>query len=148
MRTPRANTGVILPRAFIHQQEFAEAVEKVEQILKASGNVVRIRHDLDYDSTGDPAAYFRIVMPDELLARGKLLRETDEVSNILIRDLDLQERWGVSAYFRFRSQSEQEKIQGQEKTRLKPSARHGCILIQWLHSLLCAKPGHLRCRSF
>ncbi|MGO9262996.1 MAG: hypothetical protein ACLQU1_42970 [Bryobacteraceae bacterium] len=105
------NVNVILTRAFLHAREFAEAVEKVEQKLRESGSVIRIRHELDYDSTGDPAVYFRIVMPDSSLTKDKLLRATDDVANALVEDLDLPEQWGVYPYFRFRSQSEQEKMQ-------------------------------------
>jgi hypothetical protein len=102
---------VILPRAFIHQREFAEAVERVEQKLRESGQVVRVRHDLDYDSTGEPAVYFRIVMPDSSFADVRLLAATDDVANALIGDLDPLERWGVYPYFRYRSQSGQEATQ-------------------------------------
>ena len=48
---------MLVPKAFAHQREFADAVETVEQKLR--GEVIRIRHALDYDSTGDPAVYCR-----------------------------------------------------------------------------------------
>lgn len=107
----RDNETVIPARAFIHEREFAEVVERVEQKLRASGSVIRIRHELDYDSTGDPAVYFRIVMPDSSLRKDNLLRATDDVANALVEDLQPQERWGVYPYFRFRSQSGQEAMQ-------------------------------------
>ncbi len=53
------NAVVILPKAFYHEREFAEEVKKVEQKLQATGNAIRVRHELNYDSTGDPAVYFR-----------------------------------------------------------------------------------------
>lgn len=98
-----------LPRAFIHPREFADAVEKVERKLAAS--VVRIRHELDYDSTGDPAVYFRIVMPDGSLTKDRSMKTTTYVSNVIVEELDLGERWGIRPYFSFRSQSEQEAMQ-------------------------------------
>ena len=100
-----------LARAFFHEREFADAVEKVEQKLRQSGDVIRIRHELDYDSTGDPAVYFRILMPDSSLTKDKLLRATDDVANVLARDLHPEEQWGVNPYFTFRAQSEQEAMQ-------------------------------------
>jgi hypothetical protein len=101
---------VTLAKAFYHPDEFAAEVEQVERKLKESGNVVRIRHELYYDWSGDPAVDFRIVMPDSLLTKGKLLNETIYVENML-RDLHLQERWGVYPYFNVRAQSEQEAMQ-------------------------------------
>lgn len=97
------------PRAFIHQSEFAAAVKKVEDQL--GDEVIRIRYDLDYDSTGDPAVYFRIVLPDSSLAKGKLLEATRDVSFALEQQLQLREYWGVYPYFRFRRHSEQEAMQ-------------------------------------
>jgi hypothetical protein len=105
----RDNTVVHLPKAFVHQREFADAVDKVEQKLR--DKVIRIRHALDYDSTGDPAVYFRVVMPDSSLASDKLLEATRYVSFVIEQDLQPQEQWGVYPYFRFRSQSEQQAMQ-------------------------------------
>ena len=39
---------MLVPKAFAHQRKFADAVERVEQKLR--GEVIRIRHALDYDS--------------------------------------------------------------------------------------------------
>ena len=39
------------------------------------------------------------------------MRTTTDVSNVLVEELDLPEQWGIHPYFRFRSQSEQEKMQ-------------------------------------
>jgi hypothetical protein len=105
----RDNAIMNLPRAFMHEREFADAVEKVAQ--KLAGEGVRIRHELDYDWSGDPAVYFRVVMPDASVTEDKLLEATRYVSNMIAEDLQPQEQWGVYPYFRFRSQSEQEKMQ-------------------------------------
>lgn len=99
----------MVPKAFVHQREFADAVERVEQ--KLGDRVIRIRHALDYDSTGDPAVYFRVVMPDASLADDKLLETTRHVSFVIEHELQPQEQWGVYPYFRFRSQSEQQAMQ-------------------------------------
>ena len=98
-----------LPKAFFHPDEFADAVERVER--KLGDKVIRIRHTLDYDSTGDPAVKFRVVMPDSSLEKGKLLESTRIVSNVIQQELNPHEQWGVYPYFRFRSQSEQQKMQ-------------------------------------
>jgi len=104
----RDNT-VVYTRAFSYPREFADAVKKVEQ--KLGDQVIRIRYSLDYDSTGDPAVHFRIVMPDSSLTKGKLLENTRHVSFVIEQELKPEELWGVNPYFRFRSESEQEKMQ-------------------------------------
>lgn len=96
-------------RAFARPREFADEVAKVEQ--KLGDKVIRIRYSLDYDSTGDPAVKFRVVMPDSSLVKGKLLDATQDVSNVIEEELQPEERWGVYAYFNFRAQSEQEAMQ-------------------------------------
>ncbi len=84
-------------------------MDRVGQKLR--DHVVRIRHTLDYDSTGDPAVYFRVIMPDSSLTRDKFLEATRYVSFVIEQELQPQEQWGVFPYFRFRSQSEQEAMQ-------------------------------------
>jgi hypothetical protein len=96
-------------RAFARQREFAEEVARVEE--KLGEKVIRIRYALDYDSTGDPAVHFRIVMPDSSITKGQLLESTQYVSSVIEQELQPEERWGVYAYFRFRAQSEQEVMQ-------------------------------------
>lgn len=80
-------------------------MQKVEQQLK--GDVVSIRHTLDYDSTGEPAVYLRIVVPDELLVQNRLLATTRHIEFAIEQELQPQDRWGVYPYYRFRSESEQ-----------------------------------------
>ncbi|SPF50066.1 hypothetical protein SBA4_4250003 [Candidatus Sulfopaludibacter sp. SbA4] len=96
-------------KAFSYEREFAEAVKKVEQEL--GDKVIRIRYSLDYDSTGDPAVKFRIVMPDSSLTKDKLLEATQHVSWVIERELKPEETWGVYPYFNFRAESEQEAMQ-------------------------------------
>lgn len=104
----RDNT-IVYTRAFAHKREFADAVARVEE--KLGDQVIRIRYSLDYDSTGDPAVKFRVVMPDSSLAKGKLLESTRHVSFVIEDELQPLETWGVYPYFNFRAQSEQEEMQ-------------------------------------
>ena len=97
------------PRAFLEEEKFAAAVRKVEQQL--GRHVLRIRHTVDEDSTGDPAVHFRIVLPDESVRREKILEAARYVSYEIERNLQPQVRWGVNPYFLYRSKSEQETIQ-------------------------------------
>jgi hypothetical protein len=95
-------------RAFVDRAGFDGEVRKIERKLQASGRVVHIRYDLDYDSTGDPAVHFRVVMPDEWFARERLLSATRHVSELIEDSLQPQLRWGVYPYFRYWKKSTQE----------------------------------------
>jgi len=90
-------------RAFIEREAFEADVREVEREL--SGPVVHMSYDLDYDSTGDPAVHFKIVLPDESFKRDKLLDEIQHVSYVVKQKLQPVVRWGVYPYFRFRSKS-------------------------------------------
>jgi hypothetical protein len=97
-----------VPKAFAQKKEFAVAVRKVEQQLRREKEAVRIRYELDYDSTGDPAVHFRIVLPDDSLKRENLVDATLRVSYVIEQKLQPQVRWGINPYYRFRSQTEHE----------------------------------------
>jgi hypothetical protein len=96
-------------KAFIDREGFEAEVRAAERELQAEGRVIHIRYDLDYDSTGDPAVHFRVVVPDESMKRENLLSATRHVSGVIINKLQPLQ-WGVYPYFRYWSKSTQEKI--------------------------------------
>ena len=99
------NIGVIIPRAFAQQDEFAAALEKVEQQLHPQ--VVYIRHSFGNDWTGEPAVFFRILLSDDASKREQLLNVTNQVRDAIVWQVEPLEQWGVLPYFNYRSQSEQ-----------------------------------------
>ena len=101
--------GVILEKAFANRSEFDAAVKGVEKAL--GKNVVRVRYALDYDSTGDPGVFFKIVLPDASVTKDNLWNTTQKVAFLIEQKLDPVGLWGVYPYYRFRSQSEQEAMQ-------------------------------------
>jgi hypothetical protein len=80
----------VYTRAFARKREFADEVARVEQ--KLGDQVIRIRYSLDYDSTGDPAVKFRVVMPDASLDSDKLLEATRHVSFLIAEELQPEEK--------------------------------------------------------
>ena len=84
-----------IERAFGNREDFDVAVRKVERQLQRPGLVVHIRYGLDYDSTGDPAVHFRVVLPDESFKRERLLGVMQSVSHEIERKMRPQAEWGV-----------------------------------------------------
>ena len=107
MARGEGDNASVLPRAYLHPEEFAQEVEKVEKELIERGEVIRIRHELHDDRSGDPMVLFLVVMPDSSFEQEDLLTPTRSVSNALRQGIHPYEQWGVWPYFRYRSQSEQ-----------------------------------------
>lgn len=98
----------IVPTGFVHQGQLDSEVEKA--VAKLSGrDVVRVRHSIGVDSTGEPAIFFRVVLTDLASKADALADITGRVSATLFDELRPHENWGLIPYFNFRSKSEQEK---------------------------------------
>jgi hypothetical protein len=95
----------IVPSGFVQQTRLAEEIAKA--VGKLGKDVVRVRHSLGVDSTGEAAIFFRIVLKDSASREDKLARVTDRIATTLFDELRPQENWGLLPYFSFRSNSEQ-----------------------------------------
>ena len=85
--------------------------EQVDRIARdLAPDVVRIRLDVTTDWTGDPALYFRVTLSDEASRRRPLRQITGLVRAKVAEELRLKE-FDHHPYFRFRSYSEQAKLQ-------------------------------------
>ncbi|MEP7362935.1 MAG: hypothetical protein ABI972_06735 [Acidobacteriota bacterium] len=93
----------IMPAAVVKQAEIASAVADVERLL--APDVVRIRHEIATDWSGDWALYFRIVLSDDA-SKYRLRDVATKVESQLAERLDLP-ALGMFAYHNFRSESEQ-----------------------------------------
>ena len=98
---------MVVPRGFVHQTELAAEVERAK--LKLGPSVVRVKHSIGDDMSGEPAIYFRIVLTDAASNEETLAEVTGQISKILFDELLPYENWGLTPYFSFRSQSEQAK---------------------------------------
>ncbi len=85
-----------------------EHVDRIAQEL--APDVVRIRFQVGQDWSEDPAIYFRVILSDEASRLDHLSVTTNKVSDKLSEKLGLAESDHIS-YIRFRSQSEQAKLQ-------------------------------------
>lgn len=92
----------------MEQEQFAAAVADVERLL--SPQVVRVRHTLGHDWSGEPAVFFRIVLSEANSNRDQLWEVTNRISNLIEDRIEPLEKWGVLPYFNFRSQSEQVQL--------------------------------------
>jgi len=93
----------IMPAAVGKQAEIAAAVAEVERLL--AHDVVRIRHEIGTDWSGDWALFFRVVLTDDA-SKYRLRDVTTEVELRLAERRDFQ-ALGLFAYHNFRSESEQ-----------------------------------------
>jgi hypothetical protein len=101
---------VTRPKAFNRPDEFADAVARVEPML--APEVVRLRHSLGDDWTGEPAVFFLVTLSDATASRVRRLENvTWDISEKIRQEIEPQEEWGVYPYFSYRSESEQAVIQ-------------------------------------
>jgi hypothetical protein len=87
----------------------SECLEQELQFLKASMPPAFIGWDyaLKEDWSGDPSIFFYITLSDEASKRGNLRRIAAEISGKISESIQPLDRYGLNAYFHFRSQSEQ-----------------------------------------
>jgi hypothetical protein len=106
----RDNTFVPhIPTAFVNQTHLARVVDK--SIQKVGRLATRVRYDLGTDSSGDPALFFRIVLPDAAIRKAATLIDvTKVIEAILFKEIRPYEDWGVIPYFNYRSKSEQDQL--------------------------------------
>lgn len=70
-------------------------------------DVIRIRYTMGEDWSGEPAIYFRVLLSDPASDPTRLGAVTRNVQEVIERDVDPLNTWGLFPYFNFRSQSEQ-----------------------------------------
>ncbi len=96
----------------LSDQEMQRKVEEIRQSF--GGDVATIRYSPGINWIGDPALYFRILLPDSVANnRGRLADVTERVRDELFDQLGLAMRERAS-YFNFRSQSEQAELKDPE----------------------------------
>jgi hypothetical protein len=82
---------------------------RVERMLRPE--VVRIKHTVANDATGDAALYLRVLLSDEASKPERLREVTTRISAVIRQRLEPLNSWGLIFYLRFRSQSEQAALQ-------------------------------------
>ena len=102
------NGSMYLTRAYLHEDEFAAAVAEVERRL--GPEVASLTYTLDEHYPDGPAAFFLVVLPDELATREKLHKAAPRVSEAVWQEVDPLGQWGVYPYFDYRSVTEHERM--------------------------------------
>ena len=98
---------MFVPTVFVNQAQLAQLSTAVIQAVQTLGpEVVRLRHTIGEDTSGDPAIFFRIVLADWAVDEETLADVAGKISTTLINELRPYENWGVFPYFSFRSNSE------------------------------------------
>ncbi len=90
---------------FVHQAQVADAVHQAARTL--GPEVVRLKHAIGADTSGDPAIFFRIVLADWAVDEKILADVSGKIMTTLFDELRPYENWGLAPYFSFRSNSEQ-----------------------------------------
>lgn len=96
----------IVPAGFVHQAQLDRDIEGAVRKLPKK-DVVRVKHSVGWDSTGEPSIFFRIVLTDSASQDHNLADVTSRISAALFDELHPHENWGLIPYFSFRSESEQ-----------------------------------------
>jgi len=94
----------IMPSGVVSQADMGRRVRAIER--KLARDVVRIRHAVTLNSTGDGAVFFRIVLSDEASRENRLQEVTERVEAELLKAIPFDE-FGLYQYFNYRSVSEQ-----------------------------------------
>ena len=98
---------MFVPTVFVNQAQLAQLSTAVIQAVQTLGpEVVRLRHTIGEDTSGDPAIFFRIVLADWAVDEETLADVAGKISTTLIDELRPYENWGLFPYFSFRSNSE------------------------------------------
>ena len=95
----------IVPSGYINQGELAAEIQRAMRRL--GPEVVRVRHSVGPDTSGEPSIFFRIVLTDSASREETLADVTGQIATIFFDELRPYENWGLIPYFSFRSQSEQ-----------------------------------------
>ena len=72
--------------------------------------VVSVIPTLGDDWSGEPAAFFMVILSDAASQRDQLLNVSKKASFAIEQQVQPLDEWGVLPYFNFRSQSEQAKL--------------------------------------
>ncbi len=95
---------MFVPIAFVNEAQLSTAVIQAGQAL--GPEVVRLRHSIGEDTSGDPAIFFRIVLADWAVNEETVADVAGKISTTLVNELRPYENWGLFPYFSFRSNSE------------------------------------------
>ena len=98
----------MIPTGYVNPRLIESEIERA--IQKLGPEVVRVKYKVGEDTSGEPAIYFRIVLVDSAAGVHGFGDVAENISDALFDELRPNENWGLRSYFRYRSQSEQAKM--------------------------------------
>ena len=107
-RASEASDNRVSVMSGAQSEKLVAAIASLELHLRP--DVVRIRHTVGEDSSGQPAIFFRVLLSDRASRPDRLRQVTRKVRNLVYQDIDPVNSWGLVPYLRFRSQSEQAEL--------------------------------------
>ena len=94
----------IVPAGLVHQGQLDTEIKSA--IRRLGPEAALVSYSLGADSTGEPSVFFRIVLTDAAAREEMLADVTGRIATLLFDELRPMERWGLHAYFNFRSYAE------------------------------------------
>jgi len=98
----------IAPSGIVNQRQLETAIRKAANAL--APDVLRIRYALTTDSTGAAAIFFRVLLSDRASRPDRLYKTAERITTKILETVQPLERFGIEAYFNFRSESEQAQL--------------------------------------
>lgn len=98
----------VVPSGIVDQRQITTAIRKAANAL--APDVVRMRYALRTDSSDSAAIFFRVLLSDYASRPDRLYETTERISAKILEIVQPHERFGMEAYFNFRSESEQAKL--------------------------------------
>ena len=95
----------VVPSGIVNQRQIGASVQRAAEAL--APEVKRIRYELTFDSTGSPAIFFRVLLAERASKLNRIYETTERIAARILDIVQPQERFGIEAYFNFRSESEQ-----------------------------------------
>ncbi len=107
------NGVVYIPTGLVHQDELRRTVQDAIQRLNPQ-IVAHVAFQIAADAANDHVIAFRITLRDAASRIETLSQVTGDVAATLLDIVRPIENWGLPAYFSFRSESEQKKLDDPE----------------------------------
>ena len=105
----RDNQVVQFSRAFLHEDEFRAAVDRIAQSL--APDVERIITKLEDDWNGELYADLLVIVSDDVVRRDQVHEVANQVRKAVNEQIDPRLEWGIRALVGVRTRSEQAEIE-------------------------------------
>lgn len=94
-----------IAKAFAHQVQFSEAIDRIALPLQA----LSVTPTFGTDWNGESAVFFQVILADSV-PRSQLLALTKQISQTIIQRIRPLEDWDVLPYFTFLTQTEHARM--------------------------------------